>query len=411
MYKSKNIDYPNYQVKFWIPEKYIEILFKSIVPKFITWINSDGTTNIENYINQKNPYKHLNYSSEETYLLSHNINTNTVITNSITHILKDIEEYELQELIQYFIPLTKTKKIKVLEVHTQNEKAVYLEIITYLEYIQKIKNLLIKNKNDNRGDRFGTGFRKSSLQKIVDIKIGKLEDRLDDPHCPTSSQDEIEKLEYSIKLLKKSQDDNYSNLLEYSHIVNGLTGLEIDSLGLNNTEKDSLRQVMSFHNGISCSDAELIRSGIIFINMLFNSQLNDDTEYPESILNITTHFFNDEMSEINKLKNQLTFSKEHIEKQYALKTTLDKVSIFVYSTKESPIDELIDIAFKSMAGLENKFEPHNPSMQDLTDYKIMKNIVTVLKYEFQYVKEDIQVFRYFFILLEKGKIPPPHFVQ
>lgn len=411
LYKNKKIDFRNYKVIFWIPEKYIETLYKSTVPKLLALLNSNGTTNLENYFKQNNPYNHLNYSSEETYLVGHNINKKIVIKNSITHIIKDIENDELQELIQYFIQLTKTKKIRVLEANTENEKAVYIEVISYLEYVQKIKNLLIQNKQDNRGDKFGTGFRKSSLKKIVDIKINKLENTLNDPHCPTSNLEEIDKINSIIKMLRKSQEDDYTNFFEYSHIMNSLLGLDIDALELNDAEKESLQQAMSFHNGKSCSDTELIRSSIIFLNILFYYKLNDTIKYSEAILNITTQLFNDKMSEINKIKNQLTFNIEHIKKPYALKTILDGTFIFIYSTKDSPLDELFEIAFKSMADLENKFEPDNMSIECLSEDEITEKILTTLKNELQLDKEDIQIFKYFFTLLEKGNFPLPHFVQ
>jgi hypothetical protein len=396
---------------FWLPKKYIETLYKSTIPKLITWVNSDGTKNLEKYFNQNNSYKHLNYANEETYLISHNITKDIVIKNSITHIIQDIEEDELHELIEYFLPLIKTKKIKVLDAHKENEKAVYVEIISYLEYIQKIKILLIQNKIDNRGDKFGTGFRKSSLQKIVDTKITRLEDRLNDPHCPTSSQEEIDKINLIIKMLKKSQEKDYANFFEYGHIINALVGLDVDVLELNDLEKKSLQQAINFHNGKSCSDIELIRSSMIFLNMLFYNKLNDAIEYSNSILNIMTQFFNNEMSEINKMKNQLTFNIEHITKPYALKTTLEKTFIYLYSTKESPLDELFEIAFKSMAGLENKFEPDNLPIEELSEDEITEKILTTLKNELQLNEDDIQVFKYFFTLLQEGKIPLPHLVQ
>ncbi len=407
LYSTKDIDFLNPKVIFWIPKKYIETLYLSTIPKLITFMNSDETTNIERYFNQNNPYKHLNYANEETYLISHKIDKNTVIENSIAHVINNIEEDELQELTQFFMPLIKTKRVKVMEANTENEQAVYLEIMSYIEYMQKIKLLLTKNKED-KGDKSGTGFRKSSLKKIVDTKINTLEQRLVDPHFPITNQEEIK---LAIKILKKSQEDEYKNLFEYFHITNNFVGLDINALQISEIEKECLQQTMSFHNGITCSDIELVRSSIIFLNLFFFSKLNDDNEYIDSILNISTQFFNEELSEINKEKNQITFSKNHLEKPYALKTTLDKTSIFIYSTKESPMEELMDIAFKSMAGLENKFEPDKKYIEKLSDYRIMKNILTFLKYELKLDKYDRQVFNYFFSLLEQGKIPLPHFVQ
>ncbi len=406
LYKNKKVDL-NDKIIFWIPKKHIETLYLSTIPKLITFINSDEITNIEKYLNQNNPYKHLNYANEETYLISHNINKDIVIKNSIMHIVNDIDEDEFLELIQYFIPLIKTKKVKVMEANTENEKAVYLEIISYIEYMQKIKLLLTKNKED-KGDKSGTGFRKSSLKKIVDTKISTLQLRLEDTHFPAKNREEIE---LAIKILKKSQKDDYKNLFEYLHITNSFVGLDIAALQISEIEKECLQQTMSFHNGITCSDIELVRSSIIFLNLLFFSKLNDDNEYIDSILNISIQFFNEEMSKINKEKNQITFSKNHLEKPYALKTTLDKTSIFIYSTKESPLEELINIGLNSMAGIENKFEPDNKYIEKLSNYTIIKNILTFLKYELKFDKYDRQVFNYFFTLLEQGKLPLPHFAQ
>lgn len=275
--------------------------------------------------------------------------------------------------------------------------------------MKKIKILLKKNKEE-KSDKPGTGFRNSSLKKIVDVKINTLKQRLEDPHFKPIEK-EIEKIELSIKILKTSQEDEYKNLLEYFHIGNSLIGFNANVLQISEIEKEYLQQAMSFHNGITCSDIELVRSCIIFLSMLFSNKLNDEIEYVDSILDISIQFFTEEMTEINQEKNQVTFTKNHIEKQYALKTTLDETLIFIYSTKENPLEELINIGLNSMAGLENKFEHDKKSIEELSDYKIIKNILAVLKYELKFDKNDIQIFKYFFTLLERGKIPLSHFVQ
>ncbi|PHS56141.1 MAG: hypothetical protein COB17_10295 [Sulfurimonas sp.] len=407
LYRNKSIDYSKPMLSVWIPKIYIQTLYKSTIPKLITWIDSDIPTNIENYFKQNNPSNHLNYSNEETYLIANNLTINKVILNSINYVYKNIQENELEELVKYFIPLIKTKKVKILDANTDKELVIYMEILSYLEYIKKIEIILKKEKSD----KLGTAFRTSSLKKIVDIKIAQLQARLDDPLIPTTSKNEINKIEKIIKMLKKSQDDNYQNLFEYIHLLNTFTGLDAGVLKLSEAELEAIQQATSFHNGKSNSNTELIRSSMIFLNLLFYNELNNKSEYAESILNITIQFFSDEMNEINKKDNNLTFNKTHIEKVYALKSTSDKVQIFIYSNKTSPLEELMEIAFNSMSGLENKFEPDNPTSDELSEYRVMKNILSALKYELNFTKNDIRIIRYFLILLQKGKIPLPHFVQ
>jgi len=262
-----------------------------------------------------------------------------------------------------------------------------------------------------KSDKLGTAFRTSSLKKIVDTKISILQDRLDDPLIPITNQEEIDKLKYIIKMLKKSQEDNYKNLFEYINLGDFFTGLDIDMLELNETEKIAIQQAISFHNGKSNSITELIRSSMIYLNILFESPLNNANDYAESILNITYQFFYEEIQVINKEKNTLTFDKSHINKSYTLKSTSDKVPIFIYSNKKSPLEELIEIAFNSMAGLKNKLEPDNPTEEELSEYRIMKNILSVFKYELNFDRNDIRIFKYFFTLIEKGNFPLTHFVQ
>jgi len=407
LYRNKNIDIKNTRIKVWIPEVYILTLYKSTIPKFITWIGSDTPTNIENYFHQNNPYNHLNYASEEVYLQEKNINKKKVILNSINHAYENIEEDELEILVEYFLPLIQTKKIKILNANTAKEIAVYQEIISYLNYVKKIEAIIMKGKSD----KLGTAFRTSSLKKIVDTKISILQDRLDDPLIPITNQEEIDKLKYIIKMLKKSQEDNYKNLFEYINLGDFFTGLDIDMLELNETEKIAIQQAISFHNGKSNSITELIRSSMIYLNILFESPLNNANDYAESILNITYQFFYEEIQVINKEKNTLTFDKSHINKSYTLKSTSDKVPIFIYSNKKSPLEELIEIAFNSMAGLKNKLEPDNPTEEELSEYRIMKNILSVFKYELNFDRNDIRIFKYFFTLIEKGNFPLTHFVQ
>ncbi len=408
--ENKDLDYSGFVSKYWLPKSYVEIMFKSIAPKLIALNTSEGTTNIESYINQKNPFNHLNYANEDAYLISHNLTKNKVIEQSIKHVLKDIDEYDLNTLTDYFRTLVQTKKVRVFDARTANEKAIYIEIINSLNYINKTQNLLIKNQNSNRGDHFGTGFRKSSLQKIVDVQIGHLEKRLEGSHFSLVSADEINHTNQLIKMLKKSQEKNYENIFEYFHIVDQLIGLDIDIFDLTDNEKESYKQLLAFHNGILSSDIELIRSSMIVLNMIFYQQNYENREeYANLILNITMYFFHDKMSEINSIKNQLTFTTSHIDKPYTLKTTLDGVSIYKYSQNENPLGELFEIGFNSLIGAQNKFDQDAPHIDNLSDFIIQKRLVSTLKNELGFNTQDIRVLFYFYKLIEKGNFPSPQF--
>lgn len=408
--KNNDLALSKCEVKLWLPVSHIKILFNSIFPKLILYIGSDEITALETLINNQNPSNNLNYASEEVYLLSHDLNKNKVVENSVLHILPDTEQEDIKALTEYLLPLIQIKKVKVLNANSETEKAIYTEVTSYLEYIKKIKNLLIKNKDENRGDNFGTGFRKSSLKKIVDTQINDLKKRLINSHFTLISEDEIRSAKTLLNMLEKSQEDNYKNLFEYLHIGNQLVGLNIGALDLNVNEIKMFNQILDFYNGIKCSDIELIRSSMIFLNILFKDESLDDYKYAELILEITMHFFSDKMANINKEKNKLTFNQDHIHKLYALKTTLDNVFIYKYSNQTNPIEELSEIALHSIVGANNKFEPDLPLIEDLPEYTIVKNIFLVLKNEMEFDKQDIRVLRYFMLLIEKGKIPPPQFV-
>lgn len=408
--RNKDSSLSNRKIRFWLPVVHTEILFNSIFQKLIQFIGSEEATALETLINNKNPFKHLNYASEEVYLISHNLNKAKVVKNSILHVFNDSDKEDLEVLTEYFMPLVMTKKVKVFNAKKETEKAIYAEIISYLEYVIKIKNLLFKNQDENSGDQFGTGFRKSSLKKIVDIQINTLKKRLINSHFILISEDEINRTNSLLKMLEKSQEDNYKNLFEYLHIGNQLVGLNIGVLGLNQDEVKMYSQILNFYNGIKCSDIELVRSSMIYLNILFNHKNNDVTEYSELILDITMHFFNDEMVQINHEKNILTFNESHIQKPYALKTTLDTLHVYKYSNQTSPIEELMEIALHSMVGANNKFEPELPPIEELSDYTIVKNVLSLLKKEIGFDKEDIRVLVYFLSLIEKGKIPSPQFV-
>jgi hypothetical protein len=388
-------------------KKYFKTLYQSIIPKLLIWIDSDIPTNLENYFKQNNPFNNLNYPSEEAYLAEKKLTKSDVILNSINYAYNNIQKEELEVLVKYFFILIKNKNVKILDINTDNELVIYLEILSYLDYVKKIEVLIRKGHSD----KLGTAFRTSSLKKIVDTRITQLQSRLDDMLIPISSSDEIDKTKHIIELLKKSQNDNYKDLFEYIHLLKSLTGLDVGILKLSKIEIDAIEQSTSFHNGKSNSNAELIRSSMIYLNMLFYNNLNNEDEYSDSILNITTQFFHNEMNDINKNNNHLTFNKTHIEKQYSLKSISDKVQIFIYSNEKSILDELVEITFNSMAGLVNKFETDNPTNDELSEFRIMKNILTTLKSELNFDKNDIQVLKYFFTLLEEGKIPSPHFVK
>ena len=64
------------------------------------------------------PKSTLSYKNDEDYLIDNNLTTEEVIQNSITHILKDIDQKDLKWLVDKFTILTQYNKIKIAHYDT-----------------------------------------------------------------------------------------------------------------------------------------------------------------------------------------------------------------------------------------------------------------------------------------------------
>jgi hypothetical protein len=350
------------------------IFQNELIPNFLNTIS--GSQKIEhwkNFFNTLLPKSSLGYESEETYLSERNLSIDSVIKNSINQVFCDLPSDEISDLINFLTPLSKDCRIREL---VENQTAVYTEIMQILTYIQRIQQLLDLYKISN-SDKRGTAHRKSSLRDITKTQINKLEDRLNGSFFNIQSLEEIERTEKMLKLLKLSFNEEYKGIFEFFNLTKLLMGFDVKILGATSNEITALEQVTDFYNGIRSEPHELVRSVMIYMNQLFVKSSLDPELKAENILSITRMFFSVELSKAEKGKNKLPFTTKHIRKDHIVKTILHEVPIYTYldPKKRNYLDELMDESFKGMMGLQNIFEPNNPSEENISWFTIGRNII------------------------------------
>lgn len=367
------------------------IFQNEVIPNFLSSIaDSQKIEHWENFFNTLVPKSSLGYESEEAYLSERNLSIEKVIENSINQVFLDLPSDEISDLIDYFTALTEGCQVKEL---LENQTAVYLEIINLLTYIKQIQDLLELYKVSN-SDKRGTAHRKSSVMAITNTQINKLKDRLEGSFFNLQNLEEIERTEVMLKLLKLSLNEEYKGIFEFFNLAKLLVGLDTKILGATNNEIIALGQVTDFYNGIRSEPHELLRSVMIYTNQLFSKSSISLEKKAENILNITRMFFPMELSKAEKGKNKIPFTAKHIVKEHIVKTILHEIPIYTYADpkKRNYLDELLDEFFKGMMGLQNIFEPNNPSEESISWFRKGRNIIKSRK-EFGLSYKGFKAFR------------------
>ncbi|MCD6654204.1 MAG: hypothetical protein LT067_05505 [Sulfurovum sp.] len=373
--------------------KHFEMLQNQILPKFLNSINNpQKQQHWQNSFNFIFPQSHLNYSSEEAYLEKYSITKEYVIKNSILQIFPNIDKDDLFDLCTHFMPLMENHKIRVL---INEEIAVYFELMNLMEYVRQIQELVERYKKPY-SDNKGTAHRSSSLKVIVKTQINMLENRLKGSFFRIQNKDEIEQTELSLRLLKKSQEEQYKNIMENFNYLNLLVGLDAKLLNFTKNETIALEQVLNFHNGIRSTPLELIRSVIINFDAQLNKANLSAEDKANNILYITRYFFHEEFKKAEKQRNNLTCNKKHIGKPYAIKTILHQIPIFAYKYKNSNdfISEYIESIVNGIAESQNLFESGNITAKEVSWIHIGRNMVNTRK-EFGFLKEELKALLFF----------------
>lgn len=380
-------------IKF-VPEDYLRILTYEIIPKIINiFSNKEKQQNWQNLFNSILPKTHLNYSNEDTYLQANNLSRPDVIQNSIKQIFSNLNETDIFDLTIQLLPLTLGHKIKVIQ---DSGVAVYNEVIILMQYVKSNQDLVQRYKKPY-SDNKGTGHRSSSLKNIVKTQINMLENRLNGSHFRIQSEDEITQTESMLNLLNNSQKTEYKNGIEFLNYGRLLFGLDIKLFDLTHNEKVAFEQVLDFHNGIRSKPHELIRSCMIYMDILFDKSKLDSREKAEHVLNITRFFFQDELKKAEKSKkNVLAFNHKHIDKPYRIKTVLHQVPIYAYSNNSSAdfIEELMEIGVNGILGVKNMFESDKPTIEEMSWIAMARNVIHI-RNEFNFTKKELKVLLYF----------------
>lgn len=303
-----------------------------------------------------------------------------------------MDNYVTTSLTNSFVPLLTNSKIRALQT---NRTAVHLEVLQTMEYIQTIQSLIKRYKKPN-SDYRGTAHRSSSLKKIVKTQINMLDDRLNGTYFRLSCGDEIEQTKIILRLLRASLEDEYKDIIEFFNLARVLVGLDLRFFDLDANEQAAIEQALDFHNGVRSSSYELVRSVMIFMDVLFDKTDLTPRVKAGHILDICWYFFSDELYEAGEGKNSLAFNKKHIGRPYRIKTILHQVPIFayLYKDKDDIFAELMTIGLNGILGIQDVFEPDKPTLDEISPLTMARNIVKVRK-EFGLTKKELRVLLFF----------------
>ena len=137
----------NIQFHYWLPYpfSYYRNCAEYIAQKVQSFIdNQDIKSKWSSTFNVYLPKKYLGYANDDEYLQANELTKNDVISNSITHVFKDIPQEDLEFLIQEFTVFTYYNKIQVIHFLDNTSLPMYYEIVNALYYIQSIEKLLAK---------------------------------------------------------------------------------------------------------------------------------------------------------------------------------------------------------------------------------------------------------------------------
>lgn len=357
----------------------------------------------ENYTNYRLPKNSLGYASEEEFLKDKKLTKKQVIKNSILQIYPDIEKEILEYLSVQFQILVKKHKIRVTR---KNKVAVYSEILFILEYIENIK-ILIDKYPKNWTNNYGTRFRASSEKNLVYTQINYLEECLENPFFPVINKKEREKIERQLFFLVESLKPENKGIAEMFNHSDSMFGVNHKLMKFSKLEQDTIKQIMSFYNGIRCKKEELIKSVKLMMRIVSNiDEKKDYEELVDSIENIAYDFFDyvykeskkKSESKVKKIKNesaykQLIFTKKQLDNEIHEKTIIDNVRIYAY-THSNTFDYkkiMNEAVLKSIYGIKNMFQSDMPELEEVTLFHILKHS-TKFKNEMGFTKKELRYF-------------------
>jgi len=264
-----------------------------------------------------------------------------------------------------------------------------------MEYIQKIRKLIGQNKVSESEHR-GTAFT-SKPKSMIKTQINFLDEKLNHSYYSVQSEDEKEQTEFALKLLKVPLEDQYNNMPEHLNIGKLLFGLDVELLDANHNQITALEQTFKVYNGKKTSDIELVRNVMIFFNALFEKCTLSSQEKAEYILEITKILFLDVFKQANSEKrDNLVFTKIHIDKDWGVKTVLQNTLIFNYQTETSQdiLFELVQTGFNDLQGLQSIYEPDFPTEEEVSDFYRLRNLLKNSKI-FNYSKDELKALLFF----------------
>lgn len=388
------------QVIHWLPHEYkyyVDCLQHTFKHTFASIQNKSIKQKWESTYNYLFPKNSLSYKSDEDYLIDNHLTKEEVITNSICHVLKEIDQKDLEWLIEKFTILTTYNKIKIAHYETKSIP-IYPEIIFALNYIQSIKKLL-KKYPKNFANHLGSRYRSSSFENLVMIQIKGLKERLENPFFPLDNQDEIDKTKLQIRFLELTLQDDFKFFPELFSYARSLVGLDATVLDMSPFEQKVMAQILSLLNGAKTQTEEYVKSVMIYLRVLSKTPNDASSQelknLADSILDIAQYFFHDVFQKAKDDKeirfNQLTYTKKYPLKAYHIKTIIDDIEIYTYTHKNS-FDFLKDIQtayFQDLFGIKNVFDPSLPNEEEITEFQQFKNMLRRLK-ELHMTKQDIR---------------------
>lgn len=407
MIKNKNLNIKPFcklkhkKIITFYPIDFIEVII-GINNKLSSMIvNKKKKLSFETYTNYLVPKNSLNYISEEAFLKDKKLTKQQVIQNSISYIHKEMDKEQIDYLTEQFKILVKKHKIRVTK---KDNIPIYSEILFILNYIKNIQ-AIIRKYPTYWTNLYGTKFRASSEKNLVNTQLTYLKECLNNPFFPITNKKEIEKITMQIKFLEKSILPENQGIAEFFNHAESLLGLDHKLMGFSKHEQNTIKQLLSFYNGIRCKKEELVKSSMIYMRSL--SKIDDKKDHQilvDSIKNISYNFFDyvyKESKEKSKSKDkkiraqsaykQLIFTKKQLSNEFHVKTTIDNTKVFVYTHKNSfdYISKMLEIFINNIFGFQNIFEPDLPKEEDASDWHILKSIATFKK-EIGFTKKEFQ---------------------
>lgn len=370
------------------------MVINSIVPKFLSHFEAKHKKIWQSKFNIILPKNNLNYKNENDYLGNNNLKKDDVITNSILQSLPNIEKKDLDYLVEQFSIFSLNNKIKILTIENKLIP-VYIEIIETLNYITRINELLNKYPK-SYGNHYGTKYRSSSYNNLLETQINILENRLDGRFFILENEDEIKKTQLQIKFIKQSLKKEFKNLPEWLNYININFGFDNKYFASTEVEIKAFTQLSSFFNGIKTSKEEILNSVMIYTKI--QSKIKDEDvqvhkKLSESIINILRFFFQKTIKEIEKTKEKKTiiYNQENISKDFCIKTYIDELPIYTYVYKNTNnfLSELMEIGINSILGEKTIFDT-DEEKKPISNIQIARNIINLRK-ELNFTRKEFEL--------------------